>query len=75
MEDKKVFKDGKDFKWFSEKFSKKDMSEHSGEWVAIKDEKILSSGYNIKMVINKAKEIVDEPILVKIPRKEEVLIL
>lgn len=71
----KTFKNGEDFEWFSENFSKRRMNEHSGKWIAIKDKKILSSGANVKIVISEARKKVDEPILVKIPKKEEVLIL
>ncbi len=66
---------GNDLKWFSEEFTKKDMNKHAGEWVAIKNEKVLASGANIKIVIREAEKTVEEPTLVKIPKKEEVLIL
>ncbi len=66
---------GKDLEWFSKEFSKRKMNEYAGEWVALKDEKILASGANIHLVVKEAEKIVDEPVLVKIPKKEEVLIL
>jgi len=66
---------GNDLKWFSQKFSKKKMDEHAGEWVALKNKQVLASGASINIVVKKAEKIVEAPILVKIPKKEEVLIL
>ena len=56
-------------------FSKKDMSKYSGEWVAIKDKKVLVSGANLVKVSKAAESKAENPTLVKIPEKDSILIL
>lgn len=63
-----------DYEWFC-KLPKKTLNKYSGRWIALKNKKILSSGYNIKKVIYGAKKTVEEPIIVKIPHEKEILIL
>ena len=70
MEQKKP----KDTKWFS-KERMKISSRYSGQWVAIKDHKIISNGKDIKTVIRRAERLVKDPLLFKIPREGEILIL
>lgn len=71
----KTIRVNRDFVWFSKNFSKRRLSKYSGKWIAIKDKKVLSSGKEIKEVMKKAKKKVEEPILVKIPKEREILIL
>ena len=69
--DKKI----KDLRWFSKNFSKSEMDKYAGEWVAIENDKILSSGNDINVVIKEVEKIDGEPTFVKIAKKEEILIL
>ena len=71
----KTSKNRKDLEWFSKKVSKTKLDKYSGDRIAIKDKKILSNGENIKTVIKKAEKLVKEPILVRIPKDKEILIL
>jgi len=73
MEEIKHIKTGKDLNWFSENFSKEDMDEHAGEWIAVKDERVLSSGEDFREVLKLAKEKVVNPLLIKIPKRNEIL--
>jgi len=63
-----------DYKWFC-RLSRSTLNKYSGKWIAIKNKKILSSGYDGKKVIEEAEKNVKEPILVKIPDEGEILIL
>jgi len=63
-----------DYKWFC-RLPKRKLSKYSGEWIALKNKKILSNGHDFKKVIEEARKMVKEPILVRIPNNKEILIL
>ena len=54
-----------------------DMSKYIGQWVAILDNKVVSSGTSLKEVYTKALEIANgrEPLFARVPEEEETLIL
>ncbi len=64
----------KDLDWFSKNFSKEELEEHSGEWIAVKNGKVLSFGDDFREVLNDAKNKADNPLLIKIAKKKEILI-
>lgn len=60
-----------------EYYTASDMAMHVGKWVAILDNKVISSGVSLKSVYADAlKESGDrEPLFVRVPEKDEKLIL
>jgi len=56
-------------------FMKTDLSHYIGKWIAICDEKIISSGDNPKEVFAEAKKLYPKrrPLLTKVPEKETVI--
>ena len=56
-------------------FMKADLSSYIGKWIAICDEKIVSSGNNPKKVFEKAKKLCPghKPLLTKVPEKETMI--
>ena len=56
-------------------FMKTDMSHYLGKWVAICDEKIISSGDSAKKVFEDAKKKCPnkKPLLTKIPEKDTMI--
>ena len=64
-----------DFEWFAKKFSKELLNKFAGKWVAIKNQKVISFGYDFNEVIKEANCEVDNPLLIKIPKEKEILIL
>lgn len=61
-----------DYNWFV----KTDLSQHRGKYVAIAEEKVISSGYNAKEVYKEAlgKSPKVRPTLAKIP-SEDIMVL
>ncbi|OIO71829.1 MAG: hypothetical protein AUJ85_10915 [Elusimicrobia bacterium CG1_02_37_114] len=57
--------------WLSK--HKKLAEKHSGEWIAVLDNKIISSGNSAKDVLKLVKEkgIKKMPLVTKVPRKDE----
>ena len=64
-----------DLEQFNRNFSKKRLAKYSGKWIAFKGDKILANGKNIKKVIKEAEKKVQEPILIRITREDEAMIL
>ena len=60
-----------DIEWFS----KECLNKFAGKWIAIKNKKVISFGDNFKEVIEEANCVVDNPLLIKIPKEKEILIL
>ncbi|MBU2099865.1 hypothetical protein KKG83_05420 [Candidatus Micrarchaeota archaeon] len=58
-------------------FLKKDFKKYSGKWVAVKNQKIISSDSSIKKALSEAKRKAGNTrfIFAKIPEKNQVLIL
>jgi len=58
-------------------FLKEDFSKHMGNWIAIKNEKIIASNSNIKKTLSKAKKKVGSTdfLFAKIPERNQALIL
>ena len=56
-------------------FMKTDLSHYIGKWIAICNEKIVSSGNNPKQVFQEAKKKYpsDIPLLTKVPEKETMI--
>lgn len=56
-------------------FMKTDLSHYIGKWIAICDEKIISSGDNPKEVFTGAKKVCPEHMLLltKVPEKETMI--
>ncbi|MBI2652412.1 succinyl-CoA synthetase subunit alpha [Candidatus Woesearchaeota archaeon] len=56
-------------------FMKTDLSSYIGKWIAICNEKIVSSGENPKQVFEQAKKLCPgyRPLLTKIPEKETMI--
>ena len=56
-------------------FLKTDLSQYIGRWIAICDEKIISSGNDPKQVFEKAKKLCPDkrPLLTKVPEKETMI--
>ncbi|MBI4439685.1 succinyl-CoA synthetase subunit alpha [Candidatus Woesearchaeota archaeon] len=56
-------------------FMKTDLSPFLGKWIAICDEKVVSSGENPKKVLSEAKETCPghRPLLAKVPGKETMI--
>lgn len=56
-------------------FMKTDLSRYIGKWIAICNEKIVSSGDNPKEVFTKAKNLCPghKPLLTKVPEKETMI--
>ena len=56
-------------------FMKTDLSHYTGKWIAICNEKIISSGDNPKEVFSKAKKLCPghTPLLTKVPEKETMI--
>ena len=63
---------GKDLEWVSK--HAKELKRYSGKWIAVKAEKgIIASGYSVKEVMEIAKRKgVEEPLVTKVPRKDEM---
>jgi hypothetical protein len=74
MEQIRYLKTEKDLDWFSKNFSKKELEEHSGKWVAIKNGIILAFGDNFREVLKNARNKSDNPLLIKIAKEKEILI-
>jgi hypothetical protein len=59
-----------------EMLSKTDLRGFSGNWVAVKDRHVISSNQDIKVVLETTKEEpVDEVIIMKVPKKDQIMIL
>ncbi len=71
----KVLKTGRDYNWFIKHFPEEDIKKFAGEWIAIKNEQIISHGKDFKEVLREAEEESDKPLLIKIPKDREILIL
>lgn len=56
-------------------FMKTDLSSYIGKWIAICDEKVVSSGDNPKKVFEEAIKIcpTHRPLITKIPEKEAMI--
>ena len=56
-------------------FMKVDLSQYIGKWIAICDNKIVSSGQDPKEVFKKAKNLFPKqrPLLTKVPEKETMI--
>ena len=56
-------------------FMKTDLSQYTGKWIAICDERIISSGNKPKEVFTKAKKLCpwQTPLLTKVPEKETMI--
>lgn len=56
-------------------FMKAYLSSYIGKWIAICDEKIISSGDNPKKVFEEAKKLCPghKPLLTKVPEKETMI--
>ncbi len=67
-------KKSRDTIWFSKERMKMN-SRYSGQWVALKDHKVISNGKNIKTVVRKAEKLTKHSILFKVPKEGEILIL
>lgn len=62
---------GKDLEWISK--HSKELKRYSGKWVALKAEKgIIASGNSVKEVMDVAKKKgIENPLVTKVPRKDE----
>jgi len=67
--------DKNDFEWFSKDIPLEQIEEHRGEWIAIKNHEIISSGGDFRVVLENAEKEAKNPFLIKLPRKREILIL
>jgi hypothetical protein len=58
-----------------EVFLKTDLSEYTGKWIAIADNKVVSSGDNVKEVMDKATKAAPKKkvTLVKVPEEETLI--
>ena len=56
-------------------FLKTDLSQYIGKWIAICNEKIISSGDNPKQVFKTARKLCpsERPLLTKVPEKETMI--
>lgn len=56
-------------------FMKMDLSGYIGKWIAICNKKVISSGYNPKLVFEEAKRLcpTQKPLLTKVPEKETMI--
>lgn len=56
-------------------FMKADLSKYLGEWVAIKDDKVIAHDKKFKIVFKKAKKKAPDktPFITKVPNKEVML--
>ena len=60
----------------SKMLSKTDFRDFSGKWVAVKKCHVISANYNIKTVLDKTKkEPIDEVVILKVPKKNQIAVL
>jgi len=81
MKNKKIFKCEdisnfmkKNANNFNNEFESKLAKEHSGEWVAVNDKKVIASSDSLKRVLAKARKIVKNPLVLRVPAKKEILL-
>jgi hypothetical protein len=57
-------------------FMQADLSGHIGEWIAICDERIVSSGSELKRVLDEAKRTCPgkKPLIAKVPTRETMIL-
>jgi hypothetical protein len=54
-------------------FMEMDMQRYTGQWVAIHEKKVVSSGADFKEVFAEAKKVCRRPFIAKVPEKETMI--
>ena len=50
------------------------INKYSGEWIALLDSEVIASGNSLKRVLSNAKRITKNPLVIRVPKENEVLL-